>query len=142
MAAMTITEIIRQTLDSDKVSAADLTDTYIPVAEAIFENITGESLTVATDTTGTLHKDMALAYFAICAYYTVKKEGHMVGSRDDQIPAHVWWEQTAFHYMCAVGYSEFFNYDNVRGLYIVKGKQPRVADIMAVKVMTGDGDVI
>ena len=85
MAALTITEIIRQTLNSDQVSGTDLTDTYIPIGEGIFEAITQETLTIAADTTGTLTKDMAVAYLAICAYYTVKKEGHMVGSRDDQV---------------------------------------------------------
>lgn len=142
MAALTIMEIIRQTLSDTMVSDADLTSTYIPVAEGVFEAITHETLTVAAGTTGILVKDMALAYLAICGYYTTEKEGHLVGTGEDSVPVYVWWEQTAFRYMASIGYAEFLTYDKMRGMYIVKGKQPRVADMMAVKNMQGDADVI
>lgn len=142
MAALTITEIIRQTLKSGSVSDADLTSTYIPIGEGIFESITHEAVTIAADTSGTLIWDFAIAYLAITAYYSTMKEGHMVGAGEDAVPAHVWWEQTAYRYMVSIGYSEYFRYDNTRGMYNVKDKQPRAADLMAVKNMQGDADVI
>lgn len=142
MAALDILEIIRKTLAAGDMSDDDANDTYIPTGEAIFEAITKEDVTIAAQTTGTLAWDVAIAYLAIATYYTVVKELHMVGPEDDRIPAYVWWEQSAFRYMVSIGYSEYFDFDGNRGMYNVKGKNARAADMMAVKNMAGDEDVI
>lgn len=143
MAALDITGIIRITLpNTADPTATEVSDTYIPTAEIVFEKITKENVTIASDTTGDLSWDFAIAYLAIALYYATKKEGHMVGSEEDRIPVYVWWEQTAYRYIVSIGYSEFFDFDNTRGMYNVKGKNAKAVDLMAVKKMTGDPDVI
>ena len=61
---------------------------------------------------------------------------------EDQVPAHVWWEQTAYRHIVSIGYSEYFSYDKARGMYLVATRTPKVSELMAVKIMTGDADVI
>jgi hypothetical protein len=142
MASLTIKELVRQSLTEGTAPDTDVDDTYIAAAEIVFEKITFEDVTIASDTTGDTSWDLAIAYLTLSIYYAVMKEGYMTGSGDERVPAHVWWEQTAFRFIASIGYSEFLMYDKIRGMYYVKGKQPRVADLMAVKVMTGDPDVI
>jgi len=142
MTALTIKEVVRRSLADSKAPDEDVDDTYVVAAEIIFEKITYNDVTIALDTSGDVSWDLAIAYLTLSIYYAVHKEGHMVGSGEDRVPAHVWWEQTAFRFIASIGYSEFLNYDNMRGMYTVKGKQPRVSDMMAVKIMTGDADVI
>jgi len=143
MAAMDILNIIRQTLDDDKMTDTEASDTYIPIAETIFENITKETVTITNNSSGNVAWDMGLAYLALMSWYATEKEGYIVTEQEEGIPAHVWWEQTAFRHLVAIGYAEYFEY--IKGMYILKDDTGtiKVADMMAVKDLTeGYGDVI
>lgn len=143
MAARTITEIIRLTLKSDEMSDDDATGTFIPSAEGIFEAITRATITITNNTSGDVNVDIVLAYLAISVWYSMQKEGHMIMVEEDSIPAHVWWEQTAFRHMVAIGYAEYFTYSSGRGMYVVKERMPKTLDAMGVKDLSGGyGDVI
>ncbi len=141
MAAKTITQIIRLTLKETEMSDADADDTFVPLGTQMFESITEEDVTVASDTTGDTGVDTVIAYFAIAVYYSMKKESYMVSVQEGRMAAYVWWEQAAFRLMVTLGYGEYLAYDRMSGMYYVSGHQ-KVLNYMAVKDLTGGyGDV-
>jgi hypothetical protein len=137
MAALKITEIVRQVVKEQDLPSTELTDTYRPVAEMTFEAITRETVTITSDSSGNVAWDVAIAYLIITLYYSIHKEGHMVTVGEGTIPAHVWWEQTAFRYLVNIGYNEMFTFNRGDSSYIIKEQSPMASAIVRIADQSG-----